>query len=119
MQPSCSQRRCTRDFVDVRDVCDAVIRLVEVAQPGEAGIYNIASGVEVKIRALAEHLTYIAGGPQVVDRGVTESRSHVERCCGDAARLRSATGWIPHITWQKSLVDMWSAVSLPELRRAS
>jgi nucleoside-diphosphate-sugar epimerase len=45
----------TRDFIYIDDLCAAVAILVEKGKWG-CGIYNVASGVEVPIRELAELL---------------------------------------------------------------
>lgn len=109
----------TRDFIDVRDVVAAVVQLADKAEPGVAEVYNIASGTEVKVRAVAEQLCKLAGGRHVVDLGAGVSRTHIERSCGDARKLSDATGWRPVISWQKSLADMWAHACVADLPRAA
>jgi GDP-4-dehydro-6-deoxy-D-mannose reductase len=104
--------QATRDWVDVRDGVDAVLRLALDALPtcGSLGIFNIATGVESSVLALAEHLGRLAGGFHATDAGQAESRSGIDRSCGDASRLRAATGWRPRVQWQQSVVEMWASV---------
>jgi GDP-4-dehydro-6-deoxy-D-mannose reductase len=104
----------TRDFVDVRDVAEAVLALAERAAPprGERQVYNIASGVEVPVLAIARKLCTLAGRRPPLDRGVAHSRSGLRRSCGDASRLRARVGWAPHIGWERSLEDMWGGLPL-------
>lgn len=101
----------TRDYVDVRDAADALLRLVTRATPppGESALYNLASGREVPVRAVAEKLCVLAGGFRVVDAGAGRSRSGIGRSCGDASRLRAATGWAPRISWGQSIEDLYAA----------
>ena len=100
----------TRDWVDVRDVAEALVDLTVGSSPppGTAEIYNIASGTERPVLAIAEKLCLLAGGGQVVrDTGPGSSRSGIQRSCGDASKLRAAVGWAPRIGWEKSLEDLW------------
>lgn len=104
--------QATRDWVDVRDAVDAVLRLALDAPPtrGSVGKFNIATGVETSVLALAEHLCGLAGDFYATDAGQADSRSGIDRSCGDASRLRTATGWKPPVQWQKSVVEMWASV---------
>ncbi len=89
-----------RDFLDVADVVDAYRRLLA---PGVApGVYNVASGVGRRIGELLETLCELAGvRPEVeVDR---ERWRPPDRAVGDAARLRTATGWEPRTPWRDTL----------------
>src|SRR5262249_1706398 len=101
----------TRDFVDVRDVAEAMVGLVTRAAPpaGTAAVYNVASGRETTVRAVAAKLCRLAGDFQVVDAGAGKSRSSILRSCGDPTRLRQAIGWTPRIGWEQSIEDLWSA----------
>jgi len=96
----------TRDWIDVRDVATALAALLErdVATPGRAGIYNIATGVETPVLALAAELCRLAGGCRAV---AGRASGGIERSAGDTTRLRRATGWTPRISWQRSVADLW------------
>jgi nucleoside-diphosphate-sugar epimerase len=100
-----------RDFVDVRDAVDAVLRLAcdAAPEPGAVGLYNIATGKETSVLALSEHLCRLAGGFHAVSMGRSNSRSGIDRSCGDATRLTTATGWQPAMSWQQSIEEMWQA----------
>jgi nucleoside-diphosphate-sugar epimerase len=105
--------QATRDWIDVRDVADAVIRLAFDAPPerGSVGLFNLATGVETSVLALAEYLCRLAGNFHAVDAGPTESRPGIDRSCGDASKLQAATGWRPRFTWQQSAEALWDSVS--------
>jgi GDP-4-dehydro-6-deoxy-D-mannose reductase len=98
----------SRDFVDVRDVAEAVVLFAEreVARPGKGCVFNLASGQETTVLEVAEHLCRLAGRRRAVDLGAEPSRSGVSRSCGDARRAR-AVGWVPRIGWKQSLEDLW------------
>jgi NDP-hexose 4-ketoreductase len=99
----------TRDWVDGRDAADAMVRLAidTPPLPGLPDIYNIATGQETSVLELARHLCRLAGDFDAVDAGPSASRSGIDRSCGDATRLRAATGWRPSVPWQRSVEDLW------------
>lgn len=104
----------TRDFVDVRDVAEAICRCAEVSQATSGfRVFNIASDCEVRIRDVANRLAELAGDFRIVDEGAADSRSNVSRSRGSFNRLRKATGWEPRIGWRESLTDMWRAMERP------
>ena len=81
-----------RDFLHVEDVIDAYLALLQPAVP--AGVYNIASGEGVSIRALLDALLALASArPEVV---VDPARLRpADITVGTAQKLRTATGWRP------------------------
>lgn len=99
----------TRDWVDVRDVVSAVIGLLARASPppGKWDLFNIATGQETTVLALAEKLCALAGGFTAIPGSNVSSRSGILRSCGDAMKLRQATGWRPRFSWQQSLAETW------------
>lgn len=106
--------QATRDFVDVRDAAEAMVGLTARAVPParSIGLYNIATGQETPLLAVAEKLCELAGGFRTVDAGAGRSRSGINRSCGDATRLRQATGWAPRRTWERSIEEMWQAAAV-------
>lgn len=92
----------TRDFIDVRDVAEALFILAERGVGGEA--YNVGSGVETR-------LTTILSG--LVDRAQIDPRilrSHfrkadIPRHVASIERLRSL-GFVPSVTLDDSLTEM-------------
>ncbi len=100
----------TRDFIDVRDLADAVAGLLARSawQPGEPQLFNVASGEETTLADVATELGRLAGGFVPVEGGVQESRGGAWRSRGDATRLRRAIGWAPRYGWRDSLAALWA-----------
>jgi GDP-4-dehydro-6-deoxy-D-mannose reductase len=106
----------TRDFVDVRDAAEALVAMTERAAPlpGKPCVFNIASGRETAVMDIARTLCELHGGRSAVPLGAAASRSQILRSCGDASRLRRATGWQPRVAWRQSLRDMWEHLRISE-----
>ncbi|MDQ3147719.1 MAG: GDP-mannose 4,6-dehydratase [Actinomycetota bacterium] len=94
-----------RDFTDVRDVVRAYRLLIEAGVPGEA--YNVCSGADVAVSAVAEHLIGLASGAMHVELDPERLRPvDLPVLCGDPAKLRGATGWSPEVTLEATLADL-------------
>lgn len=94
--------RQTRDFVHVRDVVDALVRLGDTKGP--VGLWNVASGRRISIAELAG----------IVERGVGRQLGRVHRPArlGDvrnsgasAARLRRL-GWRPTVSLARGIREL-------------
>jgi GDP-4-dehydro-6-deoxy-D-mannose reductase len=102
-----------RDIIDVRDVCRAYELLLDPSVP--AGTYNVAGGRAVEMREVLEILVLLAEAPIEVEPDPARNRpSDLPVVCGDASRLREATGWKPMIPLVQTLTD-----TLDEARRAT
>jgi GDP-4-dehydro-6-deoxy-D-mannose reductase len=92
-----------RDFTDVRDVVRAY-RLL--AARGEAGVWNVCSGVSRSARELVAALGEVAG--VAVDHVVDPARvraHEVHEIRGSAERLHADTGWAPEVPLARTLAD--------------
>lgn len=77
----------TRDFVDIRDVADAVALIAARGQAGEA--YNVASGVETSVRDVLDASLRAAGIVDTVSFETLPPRPHdIPRHVADIGRLR-------------------------------
>jgi GDP-4-dehydro-6-deoxy-D-mannose reductase len=101
-----------RDFLDVRDVVDAYLRLVAAAARLPArSVFNIASGNPRSLASLLELMRLHATKyfEIVVDaRRLRPSETPVS--VGDASKLRAVTGWRPAYQIDDTLVallDFW------------
>jgi len=92
-----------RDFLDVRDVCEAYALLLEGR--GETGeIYNVASGTATPMREILRRLIEAARvAVEVRDDPARMRPADVPLSVGDAAKLRVATGWTPQIPLSAAL----------------
>jgi GDP-4-dehydro-6-deoxy-D-mannose reductase len=97
----------TRDILDVRDVCDAYVRILEGA--GQAGeIYNVCSGTATPMREILRRLIEFARVPVEVREDASRMRpADVPVSVGDAAKLRAATGWAPRISLGAALRSVY------------
>ncbi|MDR7124604.1 NAD(P)-dependent oxidoreductase [Pseudotabrizicola sp. 4114] len=104
-----SNAETVRDWIDVRDVATA---LAALSQPkGPRGLLNIASGIGVSLKEMAQALCRIGGWAPVLREDATHGTAGVNRSIGDARRLTAATGWTQRITLEASLRDMISPAS--------
>jgi NDP-hexose 4-ketoreductase len=99
-----------RDFVDVRDVADAVLAAAAGPVPPHP-VLNIGSGQGVPVRALAKELLAISG----CTVAIREDAPGSARSAGlmwqqaDIARATAGLGWQPQRDLATSLGDLWEA----------
>lgn len=93
-----------RDFTDVRDVARAYLALLS---HGERGcVYNIGSGSEVRVGDILQRLLELANvDARVVGDPARLRPAEQKRMRADTRRLRDATGWLPSIEWDQTLID--------------
>ena len=94
-----------REFNDVRFVCDAYLRLLDVAKPGEA--YNICSGKPVTLSKVIELLTEMTGykiNVKVNPAFVRENEVH--QLFGNPEKLLNTIGTIQQPILEETLTWM-------------
>ncbi len=103
-----------RDFLDVRDVVEAYIALAENGDPGE--IYNVCSGVPMRIQDILRLLIQIADVPLEVREDPARMRgSDLRTFYGDNAKV-CALGWAPKIPLGRSLREIFEAALAEQLQ---
>ncbi|AJE22099.1 GDP-mannose 4,6-dehydratase [Azotobacter chroococcum] len=100
LQPSVLQvgnLEACRDFLDVRDVCDAYMKLLDLAdQPADQRVFNVASGQARRIQEVLDELLAQSSLPIVVEQDPQRLRpSDIPFAVGDCRRLQASTGWRP------------------------
>ncbi len=99
-----------RDFLDVRDVCDAYVVLLKKGRTGET--YNVCSGKSYRIGDLLREMCRLADVQVTIRVDAGRLRPvDMPELRGDPARLREHTGWTakrPIETTLKSLLDSWA-----------
>jgi GDP-4-dehydro-6-deoxy-D-mannose reductase len=97
-----------RDLSDVRDIVRAYRLLLDPSVA--AGTYNVSSGRSVTMQHVVELLVGLARVRVQVERDESRVRpADISRLCGDAAKLRAATGWEPTIPLEQTLADALAA----------
>lgn len=107
-----------RDFLDVRDVAEAYLRLLE---RGESGmIYNVCSGRSHSLQELVEELVRISGTGARIEVDPERFRPvDIPELRGAPDRLRSL-GWEPTIPMHQTLADLYrEAADAAHLARSS
>jgi len=96
-----------RDFVDVRDVVDAIDILLRRGESGTA--YNVASGKDASVQEVIDALMDVAGVRAPVDIEAQRLRLvDVPVVRADVSRMRREFGWQARIPLRRSLEAMWS-----------
>ena len=81
----------SREFLDVRFVCAAMLRLLDVAESGAT--YNICSGVNWSLVDVLALLSQLSGHtPRIVSAPALVRRTDIDCLRGDPTRLRHAIG---------------------------
>jgi GDP-4-dehydro-6-deoxy-D-mannose reductase len=94
-----------RDYSDVRDVVRAYWALFEHGVAGQ--VYNVCSGVGVRIGTLLERLLELSAARVEVRQDPARLRpADLPALVGDPARLRAATGFSARHTLEGSLRDL-------------
>jgi len=99
-----------RDFVDVRDVADAVLAAATAAALPHA-VLNVGSGRPAQARTVADHLAAISGYLAGVreDADGTSRSAEIDWQQADIGLAAQVLGWIPRRDLATSLTDLWEA----------
>lgn len=90
------------DWLHVEDVARGI--LAAATTPAAAGVFNLASGHAVPVRAVIERIRDLAApGMNLVFGEIPFREDQVMHMQADVTRLRIATGWTPRITIQDGL----------------
>lgn len=97
-----------REFNDVRTVCEAYLRLLQLGQPGQT--YNVCSGRPVSLKSVIDTLKHITGHDLLVNVNPDFVRANeVHRLCGSPAKLEACIGPLQHPPLEDMLRWMLSA----------
>lgn len=99
-----------RDFLDVRDVCDAYLALVRWAPAGCREIVNVASGKAHRMRHLLDELCAQSSAAfEVLNDPARMRPSEIDCSVGRPDKIMHATGWRPRIPISATLRDVLQA----------
>ncbi|WP_030342498.1 NAD-dependent epimerase/dehydratase family protein [Streptomyces sp. NRRL S-1022] len=99
-----------RDYVDVRDAAEAIVRAA--VRPGVPRLLNIGSGTAVSVRFLVRELLRAAGLPAdaVRETGGTVHSHGGDWTRADITRAGSALDWRPRFTVDESMTALWDSL---------
>jgi nucleoside-diphosphate-sugar epimerase len=109
-----SPLRACRDYVDVRDVADAVLAAATAQAVGQ--VINIGRGEAVPVRALVELLITVSGVPARVVERVKQPGQPSSTAAGvdwlrvDITAARERLGWQATRTMRDSLSAHWAGI---------
>lgn len=93
-----------RDFSDVRDI----VRAYRLLAAGKGGIYNLGSGRAISIQFILDTLITISGVQVSVHPDPERMRGpEIAEVYGSCKSISAACGWVPEITIQRSLEDVY------------
>ena len=97
-----------RDFLDVRDVADAYLRLALSPASFEPGlVLNLASGTARRIGDVLDQLVSLARVSIRIETDPSRLRaSDTPFAIGNAGRIRKLLGWESHTPWPTTLADV-------------
>ena len=98
-----------RDYVDVRDACEALVLALERGRAG--ALYHVGGGLAIRGRRIVEHLL-VAARAEKGDLRYEESGDRaitVPLQVADARLAMGELGWEPRFKLAQSLDDLWRA----------
>ena len=96
-----------RDFVDVRDVAEAVIA-VALADAKPPPVLNVGTGRATLSRDVAGQLFELSGQPAKIVEDADDHRPGVSWQQADIQLIGRRLGWSPKISLEQSLADSWN-----------
>jgi dTDP-glucose 4,6-dehydratase len=93
-----------RDFLFVADLCGALDLFLEADLRKVAGeVFNVATGVDRSILAIARDVVRLMGKDQGLITFVGDRPGQVFRHTGDIGKIQQAFGWQPQVSWEEGL----------------
>ena len=100
-----------RDFVDARDVGEAIVAVARAAAP--PSLINVGSGRAVPSRTLVAELADVAGfrGAIREDGAASPRSATVDYQCAAVEVARKHLGWAAHRSLRESVTELWKATA--------
>jgi dTDP-glucose 4,6-dehydratase len=106
-----------RDWLFVRDHCEAILAVLERGKPGE--VYNIGGNNEVTNLDLVRRVLAELGKPETLITHVKDRPGHDRRYAIDASKIQRELAWQPRFTLAQALplTIRWYATQAQWLQR--
>ena len=106
-----------RDWVHVTDHCEAILAVLDRAEPGS--VYNIGGNRELPNIEIARRILAHLGRDESMIEFVKDRPGHDRRYAMDIARIAEDLGWRPRIDFEKGIADTidWYVANEPWWRR--
>ena len=106
----------SRDFIHVEDIAEGLLRCA--LTPGVAGdVFNLASGHEITIRALAERINELTGNEAGIEWIPARTWDRSINRFGDPVKARERLGFEARVGFEAGLAGMvdWARANLPRI----
>jgi NDP-hexose 4,6-dehydratase len=90
----------TRDFTYVSDTVQALVRIAQLAEPGE--VFNVGTGQDTSVLRVAQLVRELSGSSSDI-RHVERRLGEVQRMCSNPRAVTEATGWRAEVSLEEGL----------------
>jgi dTDP-glucose 4,6-dehydratase len=101
--PLYASSRNRREWLHVLDHCHAIDLILKDGQPGET--YNIGSGLELDVEAIADRLLKEFGLDASYKTYVPDRPGHDRRYLLDSSKIRRDLGWSPQVEFEQGFSE--------------
>jgi len=105
-----------RDWLFVRDHCEAVMTILDEGEIGE--IYNIGADNDQENIAITKLILKELGKPESLIEYVEDRKGHDERYSMGYDKLNRATGWKPRTSFEEGMRDTIDFYTLKSYERS-
>jgi UDP-glucose 4-epimerase len=97
----------TRDFTYVEDAVEATL-LAAVLPRAVGGLFNVGTGFETSVTALAEAVRHVSGAQVPIEHLDRRDIDNIRRRVVNIERIRQTLHWVPRFTLRDGLARTWT-----------
>lgn len=90
-----------RDWLHVRDHCEAILTVLQKGVPGE--VYNIGGNNEQENISIVKQILLVLKKPETLIKFVADRPGHDKRYAIDASKMKNQLAWQPKIDFENGL----------------